>query len=122
MQNEFLIITIANMATHIPVYLVWLTGIIIAVGSRKRNPKSSMFAILAIAFMFALSLIGIFMAALPMQLNKQGYTMRNIGMILSAANIVISILSAGAWGLLLAAIFGERHMRPSLDSHRTDFE
>jgi|WetSurMetagenome_2_1015567.scaffolds.fasta_scaffold329605_2 hypothetical protein len=122
MQNEILMITISNMATHIPVYLVWLAGIFLAIDSRKRNPRSSLFAILAIAFMFALNLIGIFMSTLPMRLNKQGYTMLNIGMILSVANIAMSILSAGGWGLLLAAIFSERHTLSSLNSHRIDSE
>jgi hypothetical protein len=52
-----------------------------------------------------------------MQLNKQGYTMLNIGTILSVANIAMSILNAGVWGLLLAAILGERHALSPLNSH-----
>jgi hypothetical protein len=122
MQNEILMITISNMATHIPVYLVWLTGIFLAIGSRKHNPRSSLFTILAIAFMFVLNLIGIFLSILPIRLTKQGYTMMNIGMILSVARIAMSILSAGVWGLLLAAIFGERHTLSPLNSHRINSE
>jgi hypothetical protein len=41
--------------------------------------------------------------------------MLNISRILLVVNMAMSILSAGSWGLILAAIFGERHTLSSLN-------
>jgi hypothetical protein len=113
MQNEYFMIIISNMAPQIPIYLVWLTGIILAIDSRKRNPRSSLYAILATVLMFVLSLIGNLMSILPMQMHKQGSSILNISMMTSYIRFGMSFLSAGAWGLLLAAIFGERCKSPN---------
>lgn len=111
MQKDLIMITLSSIAIHIPIYLVWLAGIIMAIVTWKRNPRPSLFAILAIAFNFVLSLIGIFVSTLPIRMTQQGYTMERISMLLLVVNCVVAILQAGSWGLLLAAIFSGRRAR-----------
>jgi hypothetical protein len=119
MQKEVLMIILSNVMMHIPIYLAWLAGVILAVGTWKRNARPSLFAILAIASMFVLDLIGIYMSTMPLRLNRHGYTSTHIGMLLPIVNLSLAILRAGSWGLLLAAIFSGRAL-PAFDSKPAD--
>jgi hypothetical protein len=108
MQKELIMVAVSNIATHSPIYLVWLAGIVMAILTWKRNPRPSLFAILAIAFMFVLDLVGIFMVMLPLRLTQQGYSMTRISMLVTFVSVALAILRAGGWVLLLAAIFNGR--------------
>lgn len=101
-------ILISMVAANILMYLVWLTGIILACKTWKRNPKASLFTLLAIVFLFVFNLTSIFLSALPIALRDSDYSMVRIATLTGIAHVVLSILSAGSWGLLLAAIFIER--------------
>jgi hypothetical protein len=93
-------------------YLIWLTGVVIACSTRKRNPTPSLFALLAIGAMFVLSLIGTYVGLMPLLWRERGYDLVRFSMISGVANILLSILNAGCFGLLLAAIFVDR--KPSV--------
>lgn len=108
MWNETVPIVLGNMVTHFPMYIVWLIGIILAIATWKRNPKPSLFAVLAIALLFMLDLINIFVLTIPMRLTKQGYAVTHISTMILIANLTLTILKAGSWGFLLAAIFSGR--------------
>jgi hypothetical protein len=104
---------LTNMAIHIPLYLVWLVGIILALATWNRNPRPSLFALLGIVAMFVFDMISIYMITIPMQLGEKGYAVANIAMVISIANVVLTILKACGWGLLLAAIFVGRKRQPA---------
>jgi hypothetical protein len=104
---------LTNMAIHIPLYLVWLVGFILAIVTWKRNLQPSLFAILGIASMFVFDLISIYMITVPMRLSGKGYPATNIAMVMSIANVALTILKAGGWGLLLAAVFVGRKRQPA---------
>jgi hypothetical protein len=105
MLNPVITVILTNMAIHIPLYLAWLIGIILAVMTWKRNPRPSLLAILGIASMFVFDLISIFMITIPMRLSEKGHASTNIAMVMSITNVAMTILKAGSWGLLLTAIF-----------------
>ena len=115
MMNPVITTILTNMAIHIPLYLVWLAGIILALITWKRNSQSSLFAILGIVSMFIFDLISIYMITVPMRMSGKGYAGAHIAMVISIANVVLTILKAGSWGLLLAAIFIGRKIQPAQD-------
>jgi hypothetical protein len=100
---------------QIPIYLVWLVGIILACTTQKRNPKTSLYTLLAIASLIVMNLAGICIGMMPLVLRDRGYAMFRISMITNGAHALLSILSAGGWGLLLAAIFIERKPSASVE-------
>jgi hypothetical protein len=107
---------ISNITYHIPIYLVWLVGIILACSNRKRHPQASLFTLLAIASMFIFSLISMYVGLIPIIWRDRGYTLLHISMITGTANILLAILNACSYGLLLAAIFVERKASVSAEN------
>ncbi|MGD0878572.1 MAG: hypothetical protein ABSA01_10550 [Anaerolineales bacterium] len=83
--------------TQIPVYLVWLVGVILAFVGWKKHPSVSLVALIAFVVLFFLDLMALIIDA------------RN-GMIGSRPGIAFleALIRAGAWGLVLAAVFGWR--------------
>ena len=106
-DNTFPII-LGNVVTHSPMYIVWVIGIILAIATWKRNPRPSLFAVLAITLLFIFDLISIFVLTIPMRLTERGKAVTHIGTMILIANLTLTILKAGSWGFLLAAIFGGR--------------
>jgi hypothetical protein len=110
---------ISNIVYHIPIYLVWLAGILLACSTRERNPKASLYTILAIASMFVFSLISMYVGMMPLIWRDRGYNLVRIGMITAGANILLAVLNACCFGLLLAAIFIERKPSASAENIET---
>jgi hypothetical protein len=83
--------------TQIPVYLVLLVGVILAFVGWKKHPSVSLVALIAFVVLFFLDLMALIIDA------------RN-GMIGSRPGIAFleALIRAGAWGLVLAAVFGWR--------------
>jgi ABC-type nickel/cobalt efflux system permease component RcnA len=88
---------IAAILTQLPVYLVWLVGVILALANWKKHPSVSLVALIGFVILFLLALF------------TQLTTVRH-GVNWSHAGIAFleALIRAGAWGLVLAAIFGWR--------------
>jgi hypothetical protein len=93
----------------IPIVLVWLIGIILAIVFWNQHPRVSLLSLIALIGLMILTLVGTFLNVwLPMNLDKSGWTVTQMGIRLGIFGFISSLLSAGFWGLLLAAIFGWR--------------
>jgi hypothetical protein len=116
MSEAIVPLLVSNFVYHIPIYLVWLAGIILAGSTRKRNPKASLFTILAIASMFVFNLISMYVAIMPIVWRERGYNILRLSMMTGGLTFLLAILNACSFGLLLAAIFIERKPSGSADN------
>lgn len=105
----FLVSSLGNLLTQLPVILVWLAGFIFAVTRWQRHPKSSLFLTLALLILAGLmlfnSILGI---ALPQYMMQQDIPASQMGIVFTARSILSAIVSAIAWILVLLAVFSER--------------
>jgi hypothetical protein len=83
--------------TQTPVLLVWLVGVILAIVGWKKHPSVSLVAVIAIVILFLLAVVTE-LAAVRNGLN--GFR--------PGVAFLEELIRAGAWGLVLAAIFGWR--------------
>ena len=83
--------------TQTPVYLVWLVGVILAIVNWKKHPSVSLVALIAFVLLFVLALVSLLSAV------RTGVNGMRPGLALLEA-----LIRAGAWGLVLAAVFGWR--------------
>jgi len=95
---------------QLPVILVWIVGVILALFYRKRYPRISLMALAAIVIVFVNSAAGAFLNLyFPLTLHARGWSANQISLVSTGSAIVQSVIAAVAWGLVLAAIFGERN-------------
>lgn len=96
----------------IPAGLLLLGGIIIALLRWGEHPQVSLLAVFGLGGLLGLKVVGSALALqLLMRMHAQGMPIRTIGVLQAAINITTSLLEAGAWACLLAAIFGWRRAR-----------
>jgi hypothetical protein len=100
---------LAQLLVQVPVYLVWLAGIVLAINYRHRYPRASLFTLIALLIFFVRSIIGTFLSIwLPLMLHSRGLNASGIGVLLLGNNVISALVAALAWGLLIAAIFSRR--------------
>jgi membrane protein YdbS with pleckstrin-like domain len=80
-----------------PVYLVWLVGVILAFVGWKKHPSVSLVALIAFVVLFILSLVAQLITV------HHGVNWSQTGI-----TFFESLIRAGAFGLVVAAIFGWR--------------
>ncbi len=101
--------TIASYLIQLPLFLVWLAGLILAVVFWKRHPRVSLLAVIALAGFLLVTAANIFLNLwLGLGLDRLGLSPAQIGLVYLVRNIVDGLLAAGLWGLVLAAIFAWR--------------
>ena len=83
--------------TQTPVYLVWLVGVILALVGWKKHPSVSLVALIAFVMLFLLAIVTELIAV------RNGVNGLRPGLAFLEA-----LIRAGAWGLVLAAVFGWR--------------
>jgi hypothetical protein len=106
--------------TWLPLYLLWMVGIILALVRWQRHPKVSILAGLAFLILIVNGMASTMtMAWLPGYLQSaQNYSAEQLGQVLSVVRVFFNLVSAVAWSLILVAIFGERNRRGSVtDMH-----
>jgi hypothetical protein len=106
---------LAVYLVQIPLYLVWLVGIILSIVFWKKHPTVSLLTLIALAGLLILSIVGVYTSTwLPMTLHAQGLSTARIGIELGIISIASSILSTAFWILLVVALFGWRKGREGL--------
>lgn len=104
--------TIPVLTTYLlrsPLYLVWLVGIILAIALWSRHPKVSLLTTVALSVLLLASLFGTYIdIRLPLLLHSHGMSTSRLSLLISALSFLRALLHAGAWILLLWAIFGWR--------------
>jgi hypothetical protein len=88
---------IAAILTQAPVYLVWLVGIILALANWKKHPSVSLVALIGFVVLVLLAL------GTQIITVHHGVNWTQVGVAFLEA-----LIRAGAWGLVLAAVFGWR--------------
>jgi hypothetical protein len=108
-MGEVVLASLGQYLIRIPVFLVWVVGIVLAVITWSKHAKVSLLTIIAIVTFGVLGLISNTLSVwLPLRMHDYGWTPSRIGMILTVVGVVQSLVSAVLWGLLIAAIFGWR--------------
>jgi hypothetical protein len=108
-----LMVVLPIILGNLPLILAWLTGIILAIVFWHRHPKVSLLAIIALSGFLVLSITGTSLSILlPNSLREQGLSTAKIMVRQGIIATIITLLSAGFWGLLLAAIFSDRKNNP----------
>lgn len=101
--------SLGSLLTQLPIWLVWIAGFILAVTRWQRHPKASLMLCIALMLFAGQALLNsILGVALPQLLYQQGLPMAQMGLILTLRNVVGAFISAGAWVLVLLAVFSDR--------------
>jgi hypothetical protein len=97
--------------TWLPLYLLWLLGIILALVRWRRHPTVSILAGLAFVILILNAMAStITIAWLPGYLQTgQNYSAEQVATILAGVLVCFNSISALAWALILVAIFAERN-------------
>ena len=100
---------------QLPLYLVWLVGIILSIVFWKKHPTVSLLTLIALVGLLIISIVGTYTSTwLPISLHAKGMSTGRIGIELGIISIVSSILSTAFWILLVIALFGWRKGREGL--------
>ena len=109
--------TVRAYLLQLPLYIVWLIGIILSMTRWQRHPKASFAALAAFSLLFVESLIGTLLSYNLPRLLAEGRHIdgEHIALILNVLWFGRTILHAGLWGVVLLAIFGWRKRRRYVD-------
>lgn len=107
---EILLSIFPALLIHLPVILVWLAGMILAIIYWKRHPWVSLLTFIAVTGILITSLVDTYLGMwLPILLQQQGFSINQVGIVMGIRGLISSLMTAGFWILLLAAIFGWRN-------------
>jgi len=108
---ERILPTLINYLVQVPVLLAWLIGLILSIVFWQRHPRVSLLTLIALAVLFVETLIDTYLSLwLPLGLREQGLTLAQTGRIIATKQVLTSLVSAVAWVLVIAAIFGWRKL------------
>ena len=109
--------TVRAYLLQLPLYVVWLVGIILSMTRWQRHPKVSLTALTAFSVLFIESLIGTLLSYnLPRLLSEGGrLDGEHVALVIHVVWFGRTIFHAGLWGLVLAALFGWRKRRRRVD-------
>jgi hypothetical protein len=91
-------------ASHLPLYLTWVAGIILAAGIRDQYPRAGVLLIsgLSVALIATLAVTSV-QAWLPTLLVQQGANITQISLFIGVVGMLSALIQAAAWGLVIAA-------------------
>lgn len=99
----------AGVFTFLPV-LLYVTGLILALVTRAKHPRRSMFAAIAFAVLIVDGVLATVWSVTGPQLISHGWSVSRYGVVTVAFGTVETLLLLGGWALVLVALFGrERH-------------
>ncbi|HEU0178929.1 MAG TPA: hypothetical protein VFV58_32085 [Blastocatellia bacterium] len=109
---EALLPILSAITISLPVIIVWVIGIAMALSRWRRHPRVSLFALIGCAVMIVNSIVSrVVTISLPVTMAHRGWTYSQLGPIFTAIGVVSALISAGAWALVICAIFGWRDQR-----------
>jgi hypothetical protein len=113
---EKTVLTLTAFLGMLPYVIVWLIGLVLSLVYWQRHPKVSRLTFIALAGFLITSFIFTFLRVwLPVTFQERGLSASKLGAAYTIINIVNSLVSAGLWGVLLAAIFGKSSRREYQD-------
>lgn len=100
---------LSNLATQLPVLAVMIGGIIFAVLNWQKHPRVSRLTVIALGVLLALNVVGTFLSFwLPITVYRDTNSSQALGLTLAITSFVQALIAAGAWVLLLMAVFRGR--------------
>jgi multisubunit Na+/H+ antiporter MnhB subunit len=100
---------LGNLATQLPVLAVMIGGIIFALSNQHKHPRASRLTTIALAVLVALNLVGTVLAFwLPLTVYRETNSGTALGITLAVIGFIQSLVAAGAWILILMAVFKDR--------------
>jgi hypothetical protein len=94
---------------HLPIFVVWVGGLVLAWRRRHRHPRISFVTFIVLVGFLLDSLGGTFLGAVLASVSRNwGWSRDSLEMLIIGMNIAEGFFVAALWALLLAAIFGER--------------
>jgi hypothetical protein len=104
---------LSNILIQIPVYLVWIAGLIVAVVTWRKHARASLLAVIGLGMFFIQALLGNFLSPwLQQTLARQGVGVRTIRLVLLGRGLLTSLVMMVAWALIIAAVFLPRTAKP----------
>lgn len=98
--TNMLMLSLGNLL----LYIVWLSGIAIALSSWYQHPRVSLLTVISLSGFIVLTLTHTFFVAwLPTHTSPS-----QVGIFFGVFGVFTSIVAAGLWGMILVAILGSR--------------
>ena len=108
---------LTSCVVHIPTLLVWIAGAVLAIMHWRKHPQVSMFTLAALGIFLVLTIAGTILSVwLPVTIMRDSGDSSRLGITLAISGCIQSLIAAGAWGLILAAIFKGRPAEAPSDS------
>ncbi len=94
---------LSSLAIHAPVLVVWLVGIVLALGSLERQPRVARLVLISLGILVVQTLM--LSTWLPLLLQRRDVSAAQMAAYFSALGFLNSLIAAVAWALLLVALF-----------------
>ena len=109
MDSSLLLAAATAILWHVPVFLVWLVGAILALVRPSVPRRVAGFLVGGLAAHLVQAVVGTGVSViLPFKLREGGTSMAQVGTYLAVWSFAWSLISAAAWVLVLLAVFAER--------------
>lgn len=96
--------------SQLPLFAVWIIGLIFTIVLWRKHPKVSLLVIISILGFFALSIADTYLNIwLPTLVTERGYALAKIGPLYTIKSHGSSFAAAVFWALLGTAVFGWRN-------------
>lgn len=106
---DFISLLLPQLVFQIPVYLAWITGMILAVVFWRKHPPVSLTALIGLAVFFLVSVLGLLLSVWAQYRGIIGeMPYQQVGIISGVVGIIKTAVDTVAWILVLVAIFGWR--------------
>ncbi len=108
MSNFTLRFALQALLSALPLFIVWIIGLVVAIIRWKKEPKKAIFTLLAILIIGFVLLLEIAWNIFGIRwINTRGAGMRMARTLVIAAPLTINLLRAGGWIFILLAIFSQ---------------
>jgi hypothetical protein len=98
---------------RLPIYVVWVCGLILASKRRHRHSSISLITFGVLTVFLLDSLGGTFLGTVfAVGISEWGWSRDSTEALARGIEVVENFLTAALWGLVLVAIFGERQGQP----------
>lgn len=109
MSVNYIAVFLPQLAFSLPALAVFITGLVLAIVRRKYYPKACTYAIIAFSLLIFERLVSVITFTVLQYIMLQGSgNYSSYAIVNGVLNIFFALVSAGAIGLLIAAIFADR--------------
>jgi hypothetical protein len=106
---EIALAVASSLLSMLPIFIAWTVAVVIAVRRWEQHRNVSAWLVIGVSILFATGVFGrVIGVALPMTMSRRGTSAAQLGWVLAGWSMVSSIISAGGWAFVIAAVFGER--------------